>query len=82
MLPRPSCGALHECRWLGLDRFVFQKTAQVIGQIRGEVTDSDDGYLEMSGDDFALVYAGEKIIRFVVATDSDIGRLFIEEINS
>ncbi|MDH5373385.1 MAG: hypothetical protein OEX97_10620, partial [Acidimicrobiia bacterium] len=51
-------------------------------QIRGEVTESEDGYLEMSGDDFALVYSGEQIIRFVVATDSDIGRLFIEELNS
>lgn len=47
-------------------------------QIDGELTDVDDGYIEVNGEDFAVVELSEDLIRFIVATDPVAGRLVVD----
>ncbi|MDF1596719.1 MAG: hypothetical protein P1T08_11625 [Acidimicrobiia bacterium] len=54
--------------------------AFVVQQIAGEVVDTDDGYLEVAGEDFAVVRLDGPTIRFVVATDPEVGEGFVEQL--
>jgi hypothetical protein len=47
-------------------------------QVNGEVEQIDEGRLEVSGEDFALVRTEEESIRLIVATDPEVGRLVVE----
>ncbi|NNC40902.1 MAG: hypothetical protein HKN95_09450 [Acidimicrobiia bacterium] len=47
-------------------------------QVNGEVEQIDEGLLEVSGEDFALVRTEEESIRLIVATDPEVGRLVVE----
>lgn len=49
-------------------------------QIDGEITGLDDGYVEVSGEDFAVVDVSDGLIRFILATDPAVGRLVVDSV--
>ncbi len=47
-------------------------------QVNGEIEGTDDDFIEISGEDFAVVRTEGEAIRLIVASDPEVGRLVVE----